>query len=84
METTAKNRIIVQIVWGILLVLMGIGVFIRIPQITPQIEQIENFQKIMPFVKFCFWLMGIILIGGGSKKIYDNYHKWASEDRSEK
>lgn len=64
-----------QLIWGIVLVLAGIGVFIRIPQIMPQIRQIEYFAALMPFVYFCFYLLGVLLIAGGGKKIYDNYKK---------
>jgi len=71
-----KNKITGQIIWGIALVLAGIGVFFRIPQVMPQIEQIGQFSSITFFIRFCFYLMGILLIGGGSKKIYDNYCKY--------
>ncbi|RZB31998.1 MAG: hypothetical protein SRB1_01617 [Desulfobacteraceae bacterium Eth-SRB1] len=68
-----KNKTVVQIVWGIALVLAGIGVFFRIPQVMPRIEQIEQFSSIMFFIRFCFYFLGVLLIGGGTKKIYDNY-----------
>ena len=73
-----KNKI--QLIWGILLVLAGIGVFYRIPQVWPQIEKIEFFSSVLPFIRFCFYLIGIMLIGGGSKKIYENYFKPPSDD----
>ena len=38
-----KNKIHIQIVWGILLVLAGVGVFFRIPQVIPKINTIEHF-----------------------------------------
>ena len=69
----AKNNKIVQIVWGVLLVVAGIGVFYRIPQVMPKIEKIEQFSSVIFFIRFCFYLIGILLIGGGSKKIYDNF-----------
>ncbi len=70
----------VQIIWGVLLVLAGTGVFYRIPQVMPRIESIEQFSSVMFFIRFCFYLLGILLIGGGSKKIYDIYQKF--EDKS--
>lgn len=62
-----------HIVWGVILVLAGIGVFIRIPQVMPKIEEIEFFSRVLLWVRFCFYLLGVLLIGGGSRKIYENY-----------
>ena len=70
-----KNKTIFQNFWGVVLVLAGIGVFYRIPQVMPKIEQIEQFSSISYFIRFCFYFMGVMLIGGGSKKLYDNYKK---------
>ena len=60
----------IQLIWGIALVVAGIGVLFRIPQVMPQIKQIEYFASIIYFVYFCFYVMAILLIGGGAKKIY--------------
>lgn len=70
-----RNKAIIQIVWGVLLVLAGVGVFIRVHQVMPRIQQIEYFSSATLFIRFCFYLLGILLIGGGSKKLYHNYHK---------
>ncbi len=70
-----KNKTVVQLIWGIALVLAGIGVFFRIPQVMPKIAKIEQFSGVMFFIRFCFYLIGMLLIGGGSKKIYSNYSK---------
>ncbi len=64
-----------QLIWGIALILMGFGVFYRLPQVWPDIQKIEIFSSILPFIRFCFYVMAIILIGGGSKKIYENFFK---------
>ncbi len=71
----ARNTEKIQLGWGVLLVLAGIGVFFRIPQVMPKIEQIDQFASVTLFIKFCFYLMGALLIGGGLKKIYENYQK---------
>ena len=68
-----RNKSITQIVWGLALVLAGIGVFYRIPQVLPKIFSIEQFQSIKGFIYFCFYFMAVVLIGGGLKKIYHNY-----------
>lgn len=62
-----------QLIWGIALVAAGIGVFYRIPQIMPKIEMIEQFSQFSVFIRFCLYVMGIFLIGGGAKKIYAHY-----------
>lgn len=67
-----KNKVVVQIIWGIVLTLAGIGVFFRIPQVMPRIEEIKQFASVMFFIRFSFYLLGILLIGGGLKKIYVN------------
>ena len=64
-------------IWGAILVMAGIGVFFRIPQVMPRIEQIEQFSSVMFYIRFSFYLLGILLIGGGAKKIYDNYNRAA-------
>ncbi len=69
-------------IWGAVLVLAGIGVFFRIPQVMPQIERMEQFSSAIFFVRFCFYFLGILLVGGGSKKIYDNYRKLNDSDSS--
>jgi len=64
-----EGRSVVQLTWGILLVLAGLGVFYRIPQVMPQIKTIEYFRAVIPFIYFCFYLIGVLLIVGGGKKI---------------
>ena len=70
-----KNKIRLQLVWGSLLVLAGIGVFFRIPQVMPKIKTIEYFSSAIWFIYLCFYLLGALLILGGGRKIYENYRK---------
>ncbi len=70
-----RNKIVVQMIWGVALALAGIGVFFRIPQVMPKIEKIEYFSSAMYFIRFCFYLLGVLLVWGGTKKIYENYRK---------
>jgi len=58
-----------QMVYGIALVAMGIGVFVRIDQVMPKLMVYESLAGASWFIRFCFYLMGIILIGGGIKKL---------------
>lgn len=62
-----------QLIWGIALVAAGIGVFFRIPEVMPQIRSIPVFAHMIPFITFCLYLMGLVLIGGGGKKIFRHF-----------
>jgi hypothetical protein len=64
-----------QLVWGVLLVAAGVGLFFRIPQVMPQIRQIEYFAAVLPFIYFCFYFMAVFLIAGGLRKLYLNFKK---------
>ena len=70
-----RTKTVKQLIWGIALVLAGLGVFFRIPQVMPKIETIEWFSSSLIFIRFCFYFLGILLIAGGSKKIYYYYRK---------
>jgi hypothetical protein len=62
-----------QLIWGLTLVFAGFGVFYRIPQVMPKIEQIQQFSSATGVIRFCFYVIGIILIGGGLKKIVNHF-----------
>jgi hypothetical protein len=74
-DATDKHKPVIQVVYGIALTLAGLGVFYRIPQVMPKIEQMHQFSSVMGFIRFSFYLLGVLLIGGGLKKIYENYKK---------
>jgi hypothetical protein len=69
----ASKKENLQLIWGVALTLAGIGVFFRIPQVMPKINNIEQFSSLTVFIRICFYLLGILLIGGGLKKINDNW-----------
>lgn len=77
-----KNKI--QLIWGAALILVGIGVFVRIPQVMPKLAQMGQSPATIGFVRICFYIMGIILLGGGIKKIinYINPTTTESSDKS--
>lgn len=72
-DTKDRSKPVLQVIYGIALTLAGIGVFYRIPQVMPRVEQIQQFSSVIGFIRFSFYLMGVLLVGGGLKKIYVNY-----------
>jgi hypothetical protein len=68
-----KNKIYFQLVWGALLVLMGIAFFFQIPQAMSRIKSIESSTLEIGFIYFCLYLIDLGLIVGGVKKIHANY-----------
>ena len=73
---------IIHIIWGIALTLMGIAVFFRIPEVMPKIAAIKIFSSVLFFVKFCFYLLGVLLIWGGANKIYNHHHILTGKKRN--
>ena len=65
----------IQLVWGVLLVMAGVGLLFRIPQVMPQIRQIESFSGVIPFIYFCMYFIAVFLIAGGARKLYLNGQK---------
>lgn len=78
-----KKRSKLQLTWGILLLLAGIGLFFRIPQLMPEIKKIEQFASYIYFIYFCFYLLAILLIFGGGKKVH-TYLKKSNEKNAKK
>ena len=75
-----KNKAIFQVIWGVLLVLMGIALVFRTPFVMERIVQIEYYANIKWFVRIILYITAVMLIGGGSKKIYDNYRSISASD----
>lgn len=69
------NRHKMQILWGAVLVMAGLGVFYRIPQVMPKIVLIESFAHASGIIRFCFYVLGVLLVYGGAKKIYDHFEQ---------
>ncbi len=68
-----NQKQITDLIWGVLLTLAGVGVFIRVSFVMPQIIKISSFDSNSSwFIRFSFYLIGIILIGGGIRKIFLN------------
>ena len=72
-----------QLIWGAALTAAGIGVLVILPHRMEQIRQLrqaEPYDMDMLFLWFCFGLLGVLLIGGGLRKIYTHF-RGASESR---
>jgi len=77
----ADKKNTLQLIWGVLLVLAGIGLFFRIPQLMPGIKKIEHFTPFIYFIYFCLYLLPILLIAGGGRKVY-TYLKQSNEENA--
>lgn len=80
MKNDSGHRNNNQLIWGIALALVGLAVFVRIPQVMPELEKLQHLSGVIGFIRVCFYLMGIILLGGGIKKIV-NYFQLDSNDK---
>jgi len=78
-----KNKMYVQLVWGALLVLMGIAFFFQIPQAMERIISIESSTLETGFVYFCLYLIDLGLLVGGVKKLYANFRLLKKTDADE-
>jgi len=71
-----KNHDVLQLIWGAALTAAGVGVLVLLPQRMEQIRQLrqaEPFSFDMLFLWFCFGLLGVLLIGGGLRKIVGHF-----------
>ncbi|ABW67051.1 hypothetical protein [Desulfosudis oleivorans] len=73
--TTENRQPLWGLVWGIMLLLMGCGVFYRTHQLIPRIEEIAGAPATALFIRICLYIMGILLAGGGIKKIRHYYSR---------
>lgn len=61
--------------YGIILIAVGIAVFIRVPQVIPQVETIEFFKNKIGIVRFCFYVLSFLLVLAGGIRVVKNYKK---------
>ncbi len=74
---------LLQVIWGVALAAAGAGVLYMLPQRMAQIaeaRQVASASLEMLFMWFCFILLGILLIGGGLRKIYLSLKPPAHDD----
>jgi hypothetical protein len=78
-----KNKATFQIIWGALLALMGIALIFRASYVMERIVEIEYYASIKWFIRIILYIVALMLIGGGSRKIYDNYKILTVKDSNE-
>lgn len=59
-----------QILYGIVLIIVGIGVFFKIPYVMPKILEINYFANATLVIEFSFYFLGGLVVLAGVKKIY--------------
>ncbi len=59
--------------YGIVLILVGLAVFYRIPQVMPKIATIAFFAPKLFIAKACFYILGGLLVLAGCIRVYKNY-----------
>lgn len=82
MNNILKSINKVQLVWAAALILVGIAVFFRIPQVIPRLVEMGYSTITVWSIRICFYLLGILLIGGGLKKILQNLHLAGSANQA--
>jgi hypothetical protein len=68
-----KNKAIFQIIWGVLLLLMGGLLLVQVPRVMERITRIEYYVSIQWIIRIIVYIIALLLIGGGARKIYEHY-----------
>lgn len=76
------NKKDLQAAYGVLLIMVGLGVFYRIPAVMEKVEQIGYFANALILVKAVFYLLGFLVILAGIIKIYNNKIKHHESNES--
>lgn len=68
----SERKPIVQKIWGVLLFMVGLAMFVTIPE---RVREIQEAGRYISGLKFGFYFISVFLMAGGAKKIYENYLK---------
>jgi uncharacterized membrane protein len=71
------NKKDLQAAYGVVLIMVGLGVFYRIPAVMEKVKKIEYFANASILVKSGFYLLGFLVILAGVIKIYRNKVKYS-------
>ena len=58
----------IQLAWGAALILMGVAVFFRLPQVVPKLTEMGLPAFTIGFFRICLYIIGFVLVGGGVRK----------------
>lgn len=79
----SEKKSIIQKIWGVALLLAGIGMFFTIPSKINEIQAAGSYsQGQIIFLQLCFYIMSLVLTLGGGRKLYQNF--WLKEDAQDK
>jgi hypothetical protein len=81
MKISEKPKNNTQLIWGAALIIVGVAVFFRIPQVMPQLAQMGQSATTLWVVKICFYLMGVLLVGGGTRKVIQYRRPGQTQDQ---
>ena len=76
----AKSNI--QLLWGFAYILAGLSVFYNFHKRLPEIVEFSQSLSFIWSIRIAFYIIGIILIGGGILKVV-NYFKQKQSDHSQ-
>ncbi len=62
-----------QLLYGIVLIAVGIAVFFKIPHVLPKVAELDYFSGATFIIGSSFYLLGGLLLLAGVKKILKNF-----------
>lgn len=72
-----EKKATIQFVWGLLLVLAGVGVVVKAHLLdSAEVESFAGRPSSVIFFRICVYVMAILLIGGGVRKIRSHFKKF--------
>ena len=63
-----SSQDLLQLIWGVALAIMGLAFFFRVSTVMEQIAGMEYPGSVEIFLRIGFYLIAVILLGGGIKK----------------
>lgn len=68
-----KDKDTIQLIWGIVLIVAGIGIFFAMPGKMAQLQRAGHTDFFILVTRLCFYLIAVLLMGGGARKLYGKY-----------